>query len=257
MNQNQTLYGAKHEHSFDFLPLLTLNEHHLDSVPELERRIKHKSRGSALRILEAGCGARWPLKLEGTPFRLTAVDIDVHALERRKTEIRDVDEIQVGDLRTPNLFPPASFDVIYNSFVLEHISGAEQVLDHFRAWLVPGGLLILRVPDRDSVYGFLTRYSPFWLHVLYKKYAQGMPGAGQPGHGPYRTYHDRVVSRRGIHQYCLTHACTVQYEAGFSGYLPKHRVTGALARVFVQSVSLLSLGRLSWRYNNLTFVIEL
>jgi 2-polyprenyl-3-methyl-5-hydroxy-6-metoxy-1,4-benzoquinol methylase len=85
-----------------------------------------------------------------------AVDIDVHALERRKTKVRDVDEVRVGDLRTPTLFAPASFDVIYNSFVLEHIDGAEQVLDHFLSWLVPGGLLILRVPDRDSVYGFLS-----------------------------------------------------------------------------------------------------
>jgi hypothetical protein len=27
----------------------------------------------------------------------------------------------------------------------------------------PGGLLLLRIPDRDSVYGFATRHSPYWL----------------------------------------------------------------------------------------------
>jgi SAM-dependent methyltransferase len=253
---DQLLGERATKNRLELLPPLRLNNHYLDSVPEIERWIKQKNRGSELRILEAGCGALWPLKLEGTPYKLTAVDIDVHALERRKTKVRDVDDIRVGDLRTPTLFPPASFDVIYNSFVLEHIDGAEQVLDHFLSWLAPGGLLILRVPDRDSVYGFLTRISPFWLHVLYKKYVQGMRDAGQPGHGPYRTFHDEIVSRHGIHQYCASHNCTVRYEAGFSDYLPKNPMLRLMARTLVQSISILSLGRLDWRYNNLTCVIE-
>ena len=238
------------------LPPLTLSSDYRYSIPHLEQRIRQKVQGTPLRILEAGCGAKWPLRLEGTPYKLTAVDIDTHALEVRKTRVRDVDEVMVGDLRTSNLFPSCSFDVIYNSFVLEHIEGAERVLDNFLAWLAPGGLLILRIPDRDSVYGLLTRCTPFWAHVLYKKYVEGVKDAGQPGHGPYPTSHDEVVSRRGIHRYCSDHGCVVQYEAGFSGYLPKAPLVRALARVTVQSIATLSFGRFDWRYNNLTFVIE-
>lgn len=237
------------------LPPLRLSDGQ-DSTPIIENFIRQKSRGSELRILEAGCGARWRLRLEGTPYRLTAVDIDRQALEIRKTAVRDVDEIIVGDLRTTGLFAANSFDVIYNSFVLEHIAGAQQVLDNFTSWLAPGGLLILKFPDRDSVYGFFTRLSPFWLHVLYKKYVEGVRTAGQPGYGPYPTHYDPVVSRRGIHRYCSNRGCTVQHEAGFAGYLPDSPLAGTLARTLVKSVAALSFGRLDWRYNNLTFVIE-
>ena len=114
------------------LPPLTLSPDHRYSLPYLEQRIRdkaqrEKAQGVPLRILEAGCGAKWPLRLEGTPYRLTAVDIDTDALEIRKTRVRDVDEVMVGDLRTADLFPARSFDVIYNSFVLEHIEGAEGI----------------------------------------------------------------------------------------------------------------------------------
>lgn len=238
------------------LPPLKVSSDHRFSIPELERLIRQKSNGHPLRILEAGCGRKWPLKLDGVPYRLTAVDVDRDALQARKTITRDIDEVFVGDLRTGDLFAPASFDVIYNSFVLEHIDGAEGVLDNFLRWLAPGGLMILRIPDRDSVYGFLTRCTPYSLHVLYKRYLQGLRTAGQPGHGPYPTVHDAVVSRRGLYSYCQARGCTVLYESGFSGYLPRKLLPRALCGAAALSVWALSLGRLEWRYNNLTIVIE-
>jgi SAM-dependent methyltransferase len=236
-------------------PLATSSDRR-QSYAQMEQWIRRKSKGQALRILEAGCGNKWPLNLEGTPFKLTAIDIDEDALQIRKTRVRDVDEVFVGDLRAGSMFTPGSFDVIYNSFVLEHIDDAKAVMDNFMRWLAPGGLLILRIPDRDSVYGFLTRYSPFWAHVLYKKYVQGIAEAGKPGHGPYPTHYHPVVSRRGLHRYCEEHGCSVLYESGFSGYLPKAPLTGMLARAAVKAIAALSFGRLDWRYNNLTLVIE-
>jgi SAM-dependent methyltransferase len=235
---------------------LEVNADRHRTYAQMERWIRRRSNGQTLRILEAGCGSRWPLKLEGVPFALTAVDVDEHALEIRKTRVRDVDAVHVGDLRTSDLFAPASFDVIYNSFVLEHVDDAARVMDNFMRWLAPGGLLILRVPDGDSVYGFVTRWTPFWAHVLYKKYVQGIADAGKPGHDPYPVHYHPIVSRRGIHRYCNEHGCKVQYENGFSGYLPKSLFVGALAKTFVKSVSALSFGRFDWRYNNLTLVIE-
>jgi SAM-dependent methyltransferase len=238
------------------LPPLPLSHEYRDTIALIERRIARKRGADDLRILEAGCGARWTLRLEGIPYKLTAVDIDKKALEERKTRVRDVDEILVGDLRTGSLFAPASFDVIYNSFVLEHIAGAETVLDNFMRWLAPGGLLILKIPDRDTVYGMLARTTPFWVHVLYKKYFERVPTAGQPGYGPYPTQYDDIVSRPGIHRYCNAHGCTVAYEVGNASYLPKRPLPRALTQGIVKSIAALSFGRLDWRHNNLTFVIE-
>jgi SAM-dependent methyltransferase len=238
------------------LPPLDLSTDYRSRNRIIEERIRQHARENSLRILEAGCGNSWPLRLEGIRYALTAVDVDREALEIRKSRIRDVDEIIVGDLRSTDIFPPSSFDVIYNSFVLEHVRGAELVLDNFLRWLAPGGLLILRIPDRDSVYGFVTRITPFWMHKLYKRYVERLDNAGLAGHGPYPTYHDRIVSRRAIHEYCREHHCKVLVEMGHGQYLPKSPLWGPLVRTAVRSISLLSLGRLQWRHNNLTFIIQ-
>jgi SAM-dependent methyltransferase len=223
-----------------------------------EQHIREKAAQTTgtLRILEAGCGNKWSLNLAGVNYTLTGVDVDRDALEIRKNKVRDTDEICVGDLRTTELFAPGSFDVIYNSFVLEHVDGAEKVLDNFMLWLAPGGLLLVRFPDRNSVYGFLTRVTPFWFHVFVKKYIQGVPNAGKPGFDPYPTHYDSVLSRHGIRAHCRSQAGIVRDEYGNAGYLPKGRLRYGLAFIVVRLIGALSMGRLDWRYNNLAFVIE-
>ncbi len=226
------------------------------SLAIMERRLKQADRREPLHILEAGCGTMWPLRLEGVEYRLTGIDVDRNALDVRQRTARPTDRLIYGDLRARELFPADEFDAIYNSFVLEHVDGAERVLDNFIYWLKPGGTLILRIPDRDSVYGFVTRMTPFWFHVLYKKYVQKVHNAGKPGYDPFPVFYDDVVSRRGIHSYCAARGCKVHDEAGSASYLPRHGLLAKLQWTLVRIVSLLSLNKLSWRYNNLTFVIE-
>lgn len=208
-----------------------------------------------LRILEAGCGQKWPLNLDGIKFTLTGVDMDKDAVEIRKAKFNDLDEIIIGDLRTVNL-QEHTYDVIYNSFVLEHVQNAEQVLDNFSRWLKPGGLLIIRIPDRDSVYGFITRKTPFWFHIFYKKYIVGSPNAGKPGFEPYPTFHEKIISRHGIHKFCQKSNFEIIEEYGGGGYLKYKGAIANLTRLIVITVSLLSFGTLKWKYNNLLYVIK-
>ncbi len=193
-----------------------------------------------LRILEAGCGRHWPLKLS-VPYTLTGLDLDRDALEART----DLDRAIVGDLRTVEL-APHSFDVIYNAFVLEHVSGAQRVLERFLEWLAPGGMLVLKIPDRDSAYGFLTRLTPCWTHVMFHRYALRQPLAGTPGHGPYPTYYDAIVSERGMREFCRRKGLTSPEVYRLCSYANDRAV-----RLSAFLVSVLSLGRLAWRHNNL------
>ena len=157
---------------------------------------------SILHFLEAGCGRKWPLKLCGVEYLLDGVDIDKNALEIRKNKVKDLDKAILGDLRCVNL-KENEYDVIYCSYVLEHIQNAKEVLINFHRWLKPGGLLILKIPDRNSVFGYITRITPLWIHIAYKKYIRGNRHAGKTGFDPYPTFHDSVISREGIHKYCL------------------------------------------------------
>lgn len=200
--------------------------------------------GEPLRILEAGCGRRWPFKLDGVHYELTGVDADADALESRRTQ--DLDHAILGDLRTVEL-PAETFDVIYSSFVLEHVLGAQVVLENFVRWLRPGGYLILAFPDRDSVYGFFTRITPFWVHVAYKRYFMGRPNAGRLGHGPYPTHHDKIIGRAAFCRFLADNGFKVLEEKGF-GTIPP------LQRVFTRTVEGLTFRRLVSGHNNLFYV---
>ncbi|HEY2036015.1 MAG TPA: methyltransferase domain-containing protein [Steroidobacteraceae bacterium] len=206
-------------------------------------RTRLESLPGPLRILEAGCGRTWAHRLS-VPYVLTGLDLDPDALAART----DLDHAIVGDLRTAE-FAPHSFDVIYNAFVLEHVRGAREVLERFLGWLAPGGMLILKVPDRDSAYGFLTRFTPFWAHVMIYRYMLGYSQAGTPGHAPYPTYYDKVVSERGLREFCLGHGMRAPELYRLCSYENQRSV-----RTAAFLTSLLSGGRLPWRHNNLLLI---
>lgn len=201
-----------------------------------------------LQILEAGCGQLWTLKLS-VPFELTGIDADAEALDMRRG--KDLKLAVHGDLRTIEL-PEAHFDVIYSAFVLEHIRDADKVLANFARWLKPQGLLILLIPDRNSAWGFITRMSPHWVHVLYYRVIVGYKNAGKPGHGPYPVVYDPIVSRTGLSEYFDANGMTLRQLTALGSYLKRSR----LVRIIARTCSVLSLGRLAWRHNNLCFVAQ-
>jgi SAM-dependent methyltransferase len=227
-----------------------------EEMDTMANHIKQKACSNrALNILEAGCGTRWDLDLEPVQYTLTGVDIDKNALDVRKNQQRDLDIAILGDLRTVTL-EESEYDVIYSSYVLEHVDGAEGVLKNFVRWLKPGGILILRIPSRDSARGFLSRITPFWFHIFYKKYIQGAENAGKPGHDPFPTFYDKVVSRSGIYEFCEKHGLVMRAEYG-KGRRRKNRwIFWFLSSLLVWIVHFASFRRLSVKYVDLIYVIE-
>lgn len=221
-----------------------------------EKYIRQKGTdGTPLQICEAGCGRHWPLNMKGLKYMLTGVDLDKSALGFRKKKFNDLDEIIIGDLHSVDL-EERKYDIIYNSFVLEHVHDAECILENFSKWLKPGGLLILRIPDRNSVHGFVTRFTPFWFHVFYRKYISGYRNAGKPGYCPYPVFYDPVVSRLGIHQYSKKNRFLIKEEYGSGFYLNGQGIISTLTLLFVKSFSLLSIGKLAWEHDSLIYILE-
>lgn len=228
----------------------------VEEVDRLSRSVVEHFRGrDEIDVLEAGCGQNWWLQLNGLRYNLTGIDINPEALRLRTTTQQDLDEAILGDLRTAN-FDNEAFDLIYNAFVLEHIDGAETVLENFSRWLSAGGLLIIRIPDGQSVYGFVTRSTPHWLHVLYARYVEGQRTAGQSGHYPFPTIYDSVVSRRGIHTFCAEHNLRIRAEFASNHYLRNFGPLRPVVYTLVKAVAWLSGDRLSADHNNLTYIIE-
>jgi SAM-dependent methyltransferase len=206
-------------------------------------------------VLEAGCGRKWELDLSGLGYHLTGVDLDEHALEARLSNEKDLDLAILGDLRTVSL-PEGHYDLVYNAYVLEHIKGAEGVLDNLFKWAKAGGIVVLRIPDGDSVFGFFAKHTPRLLHILFMRYVLRRPNAGKLGYEPYPTIYDRIVSRKGIHRYCAEHGHTIlaEYYSAFPAGV-FHRFTFIIS-IFVKVVSILSCGRLAPYHNNIHFIIR-
>ena len=219
------------------------NQHDL-VVTHLRRR----ARSGPIHILEAGCGRQWYYDLQGAQYKLTGVDLDGEALEVRKRQEGDLDEVIVGDLRDVPL-PANEYDVIYTSYVLEHIDGARTVLDNFLRWSKPDGLVIIYIPDCQSAYGFFSRYTPHWLHVWFYRFVLGRRDAGKAGNAPYPTYYDEVVSRAGIREYASDNGLDLCEECGY--YRPP-----GLTRLFMNAAHALSFGKLAASHCDLLFILE-
>lgn len=207
-----------------------------------------------LNILEAGCGSHWWINLGDTPYVLTGLDIDKHALEIRKNLHQDLHEIIEGDLRSTNL-PDNKFDVIYCAFVLEHIKEVDVVLKNFLKWLKPGGIAVLRFPDPYSVQGFITRSTPHKFHLWVYKHLYGWSDAGKPGNPPYPTFYSDLLSRQGIDQFCGQHGFTVIGEYKEEVWYPT-KIKQFLFTTFTKLVGILSLGILDGRYGNVMYILE-
>jgi hypothetical protein len=122
--------------------------------------------------------------------------------------------------------------------------------------LKPGGILIVTIPNRDSAWGFLSRITPFWLHIFYKKYVEGDENAGKPGHPPFPTFYDKVVSRSGIHKFCEKHGLVIKAEYSAGHGRRDRQIFGFLSGLLVRIVYLASVRRLSLQYASLIYVIE-
>jgi len=218
------------------------------------RILEHAAQiGGEIEILEAGCGRNWNIDLGGISYRITGIDVDAEALRYREEIVNDLDVAIVGDLRTVD-FQKGSFDVVFSAFVLEHISGAAQVLDRMVDALKPGGLLILRTPDGKSVYAFLARLLPFWTHVLYKRIADHDKLAGKPGHPPYRVVYDDIVAREGFRNYFDRSGLTLIEEVGTNPHLYNIGRLAPIGWAAQRTIAWLSRGRLSGTHSNLTLV---
>lgn len=238
------------------LPKIRLLQSEEECHALIARRIRELARvAGELRILEAGCGRRWMINLEGVNFTLVGVDLDKAALDIRVKEEGDLNEAIVGDLTTVTL-PDRSFHVIYSSFVLEHVQAADKVMSNFRRWLKPGGLIIIRIPDRDSARGVITRASPYWFHVFYYRHVLGDANAGKPGFAPYRTYYHPIVSRSGIHAYCQENGFSILDESSDGADVFGGGIVGWVSKAFGLTVSALSLGRVGWMPENLLYVLK-
>jgi SAM-dependent methyltransferase len=171
--------------------------------------------GRPLSVLRAGHqtpdGELGLPRLRDSGYQITVTTVDEDTELTRTAVIRagltpaaeaETGPVILGDLRSAPL-PPRSFDVVYCAFLLERIPHAALVLDRFVAALRPGGLLLLRIRDRDCAAAVLDRSAPEPLRrALWARLHPGEPG-------PFPAIYDPLTSARGIQAYASAHGLVI------------------------------------------------
>ena len=139
----------------DRLPELKLLETenawaHRNRIISFFLREKFQDRKTPVKVLEAGCGRWWPLDLGALPVELTGIDTDKDALDARVRDIGDLHRVIAADIRDVK-FEPEEFDLIYSCEVLEHVKGAQEVIEKLFGWLKRDGAAVLVFHDRNTV----------------------------------------------------------------------------------------------------------
>ena len=212
--------------------------------------------GRPIRVLQAGCVTSADelgldkLRDNGFAVQMLTVDQDHPSVDRDHQWLSEDDgEITVGDLRTIPL-PSRSFDIVHCSLLLDRINHVALVLDRLGAALRPGGLLLLRIRERDCAAGFLDRMLPRSLRrALWRRLYPGQPG-------PFPAIYEEAASARGIAAYMLMRGLVVAHRKTVRT-LPVEpaRLSRAVSAART-TIALFSRGRLTDAHDQVLFVVR-
>lgn len=129
-------------------------------------------------------------------------------------------------------------------------------MDRLLAAVRPGGRLILLLPNGRSVVGWAAKTFPLRAAILYKKYIEGFRDAGKPGHAPYPTVYDSVVSLEGIREYARSRQLAILEEYGVDYVLSNFGRFAGVMGAAMRAIARGSGNRLTASHNNLGFVLQ-
>lgn len=205
--------------------------------------------GRPVSVLQAGCVTSLDElgldKLRESGFGINVVTVEV---DRPQLDAEDGD-IRVGDLRTIPL-PPRGFDVVHCSLLLDRIKHVALVLDRLGAALRPGGILLLRIRDRDCAAGFLDRKLPGWARrALWTRLYPGQPG-------PFPAVYEQTASARGIAAYMLMRGMVIDRRRAVRTLPAEPQRLSRGVSTARALVALASRGRLTDAHDEVMFVIR-
>jgi SAM-dependent methyltransferase len=127
------------------------------------------------RVLDAGCGRRNSLgdSLAGLTDEielLVGVDLD----ERAGGENPALDRFVAADVCAGTPLGDSSFDLIYASFVVEHLSDPHAAFREWRRLLRPGGSLLVTTPNISNPFIRLANLLPQRIRIGLKRIGPGV-----------------------------------------------------------------------------------
>ena len=177
------------------------------------RRFQEKlltaSRIQGGRLLDFGCGAgRFLAHMAGQSWQVTGIDTSTMAVQRARTDLGL--RALVGTLPHPDL-KPSSFEAITMWHSLEHVHEPLEILKEAHRLLVPGGRIVITVPNIDSLpfrwfgsawYGLdlprhMSHFAPWTLHLMLEQAGFRVGPMRMIRHSDWMRWSARLACKRG------------------------------------------------------------
>jgi 2-polyprenyl-3-methyl-5-hydroxy-6-metoxy-1,4-benzoquinol methylase len=150
---------------------------------------------AGLRILDVGCGAGTlsaALRANGAAF-VAGVELDPEAAASARERLDELVEGSATEGELP--WAPGSFDVLIFADVLEHLPDPDTALERFLGLVVPGGTVIVSVPN--------MRFWSVLLRLIADRWAY-------TEHGVRDRTHLRIFTRRTLIAMLTAHGLRVE-----------------------------------------------
>ena len=123
---------------------------------------------NSIKILDAGCGTGWHTKLLSKDYNIIGLDRSAHMINQAK-KINNADVLKLGNMKDSTIFNRNSFThILCLYYTIYYIDNLNKLFSNFRKWLVPRGMIVLHVVDRNNFDPLLNASSPFPLFSLQK-----------------------------------------------------------------------------------------
>ena len=123
---------------------------------------------NSIKILDAGCGTGWHTKLLSKDYNIIGLDRSAHMINQAK-KINNANVLKLGNMKDSTIFNRNSFThILCLYYTIYYINNLNKLFSNFRKWLVPRGMIVLHIVDRDNFDPLLNAASPFPLFSLQK-----------------------------------------------------------------------------------------
>jgi SAM-dependent methyltransferase len=160
--------------------------------PIVEEMLRNRK---TVRVLEAGCGSRSLVRV-GPNAYVVGIDTSQEQLQRNPA----LNERILGDIQDFPV-PPRSFDIVFCWDVLEHLPRPEKAIENLANAVCEDGIVVIGSPVPNSLKGLITKFTPYWSHVMIYKHLLGNPLAGKNGNNPFPVFMRFSMSPHSIRQF--------------------------------------------------------
>lgn len=148
----------------DYLPTLTY------ATSEIEKVIESCS-GRVPKLMDVGCGKKSDIaryfKDSNHKIVLHGSDIDEQALGNK-----DLERVLIGNAEDIDLYVNETYDIVFSQYLLEHVQNYQKALKAMSRVVARKGVLVITLPNPSSPEAIVTKLTPFWFHVFFKREIQ-------------------------------------------------------------------------------------